>query len=144
MIAGFIIAFGLLSIYFYIGILSSLHDYYTLVFVVPLYAYVFGDLIIWLRSGIRAVAIDSSGLNIVRTSRQPERRIDRHEMKSVRITSSIDGKMADIVLQGGSVRKFLWMNIYSGPHVRISQGSFAKQDFAEFLRRLSALVPAIH
>lgn len=141
-IGAFVVLFGLLSIYFYVGILSTLHNYYTLILVIPLYGYVFGDLALWWRSGVRALAIDSSGLNIVRTSRLPERRIDRHEIKNIRISTSFDGKSADLILHGGSSRKVLWMYLYSGPHVRITQGSFLKGEFDEFLQRLAALAPA--
>jgi hypothetical protein len=142
--AGMIILIGIFSIYFYVDVLLLLRNFYTLLFVIPLYVYVFGGLIVWVWSGVRAVEVDPSGLRIIRSSRQPVKFIGINEIGSIRVTSTLDGKMVDILLHGATSRKFLWMYFNSGPCVHIPQGPFDKKDFAEFIQQVASLVPVPH
>lgn len=134
--------FGIISIYFYVDILLELHNYYTLIFVVPLYGYVFGDLIRWSVRGVRAVEVTSGGINVVRRGNKMPSRIDLADIGSIQVTRSLDGKTVTILLHGARSRRFLWMDYFSGPRVRIPEGPFDKQDFAEFIQRATAIVPA--
>ena len=144
LIIGMVVLIGIISIYFYAEVLLRLRNFYTLLFVIPLYAYVVGDLIVWIWSGVRAVEVDSSGLKIIRSSRQPVRFIGINEIASIRVTSTLDGKIVDILLHGATSRKFLWMYFYSGPRVHISQAPFDKKDFAVFIQQVTSLVPVSH
>ncbi|HEY6951841.1 MAG TPA: hypothetical protein VI758_05505 [Bacteroidota bacterium] len=134
-----IVVFGLLSIYFYIDILVKLRNYYTLILVIPLYGYVFGDLIAWLWRGIRVVELNATGFTIIRRNMGLTTHIGLAEVGSVRVTKSVDGKAVNILLHGAQARKFLWMEFYSGPRVRIAESTFDKGEFAEFISRASAL-----
>ncbi len=140
-IMGSVVLFGASSIYFYVDILLKLRNFYTLLFVVPLYVYVFGDLIKWVWSGIRAVEVDASGVKIVRSSRQPVQFVGINEIGSIRVTSSLDGPAVDILLHGASTKTFLWMYSFTGPRIHIRQGPFTKKDFAEFIQHVSVLAP---
>jgi hypothetical protein len=140
-ITGVVLIGGVLSMYFYINILLTLRNFYTLLFVIPLYGYVFGDLLLWMWSGVRAVEMDSSGLTIIRSFRQTVQRLAFKEISALRVTSSIDGKTVDLLLRGATSRKFLWMYFDSGPRVRIPAGPFAKKDFAEFIQRATERIP---
>lgn len=139
---GTVIVLGITSIYFYVDILLKLHNYYTLLFVIPLYGYVFGDLVLWARSGVRSLELDSAGLRIVLPDPRPVRRVALSEIGSVRISSSLDGKIVHILLHGAKVSKFLWMNFYSGPRFRIPESPFDKKEFAEFIQRITSVAPA--
>jgi len=134
--------FGVISIYFYINILLELHNYYTLIFVVPLYGYVFGDLILWVINGIRTVEVSSSGFKIVRSNSKAPTQISLSDIGSIRVTPSLDGKSVNILLHGARSKKFLWMDVFSGPRVRIPEGVFGKHDFAEFTRRATTVLPS--
>jgi hypothetical protein len=110
-IIGSVIIIGIISIYLYVGLLLKLRNFYTLLFIIPLYTYVFGDLIRWLWSGIRSVEVDSSGLRIVRSSRQAIQSISTREIGSIRVSSSLDGPVVDVLLHGATAKKFLWMYV---------------------------------
>jgi hypothetical protein len=127
-----------------VDILLKLRNFYTLLFVVPLYAYVFGDLIRWVWSGIRAVELDSTTLKIFRSSRQPVQSVAISEIGSVRITTSFDGPAVEILLHGATTKKLLWVYFFTGPRIHIPQGPFGKKDFAEFIEQISALRPVAH
>lgn len=141
-ITSVVAAVGIISVYFYVNILLELHNYLTLIFVIPLYGYVFGDLLNWYWRGVRNVEIDASGLTVTRSHRQPPMKIRTHEIVSLRLSKNLDGRTVDILLRGATSRKFLWMYFDSGPHVRIPSGPFSGGDFAEFVQRITALVPS--
>ncbi len=141
-ITGVILVVGAISIYFYGEILVHMHNYYTLVLVVPLYAYIFGDLIHWLATGVRAVELESDGVNVVLPGNRPAKRIHVGEMGSVRISSTLDGKTVYILLHGATSRRFLWMEYFSGPRIRIPAAPFDKNDFTEFVKRIGNLKTA--
>jgi hypothetical protein len=132
---------GATSVYFYVNILVTLRNFYTLLFVIPLYGYLFGVPILWLWHGVRAVEIDSSGLKIVRTAHQPVMHIAFNDITGIRATSSIDGKTVDILLHGATAKKFLWIYSYSGPRVHIHGAPFVTKDFVEFTERVTKLIP---
>jgi hypothetical protein len=138
-IAAIVIILGITSLYLYVGILLRLHNYYTLIFVVPLYGYIFADLFMWLRAGVRSLEMDSTGLRVTVPNQSAVRHIGKNEIGSVRISSTVDGKTVYILLHGAKTSKFLWMNFYSGPRVRIPEAPFSKIDFAEFIDRLGTL-----
>lgn len=136
------VLFGVLSIYFYIDILRELQNYYTLIFVIPIYAYVFGDVVLWFTRGVRAVEVTSSGLNIVSPGNKLPSHVALSDIGSVRVTRSFDGKTINILLHGAQLKRFLWMDTFSGPRVRIPEALFDKQEFAELLKRIAILVPS--
>jgi len=136
-----VILLGLLSIYFYVDILAKVHNYYTLVFVVPLYGYVFGDLFIWVMTGVRSVEMDAAELRLGLPGGRPIRRVGFSEIGSIRVASSLDGKIVHILLHGAKVSKVLWMNFYSGPRIRIPEAPFDKREFAEFIQRVTSALP---
>lgn len=139
-----VFVFGVISIYFYVDILLKLRNFYTLFLVVPLYGYIFGDLLMWLWRGIRIVELNSSGFNITRRKTQSVTHIGLNEVGSVRVMQSIDGKTVNILLHGARSRKFLWMEFYSGPRIRIAESAFDKKEFLEFIDRANALLPTTH
>ena len=138
-----VIALGITSLYLYFEILLKLHNYYTLILVIPLYGYIFGDLIVWMRTGIRSLEIESGELRLTLPNGQPVKRIGKNEIGSVRITSTIDGRTVYILLHGATASKFLWMNFYSGPRFRIPEAPFNKSDFVEFVDRLGTIATVV-
>ncbi len=143
-IAAAVIILGLTSLYFYIDILLKMQNFYTLILVIPLYGYIFGDLFLWLRTGVRSLEIDSNGLKVTSPNQPAARNISKSEIGSVRVSSTVDGKTVYILLHGATSSKFLWMNFYSGPRVRIPETPFAKHEFAEFIERLGTMATVTH
>ncbi len=138
-IAALVVVLGAASLYFYIDILLKLHNYYTLILVVPMYGYIFGDLFMWLRAGVRSLEIDGDEIRVTIPNQPSVRCIGKSEIGSVRVSSTIDGKTVHILLHGAKSSKFLWMNFYSGPRIRIPEAPFSKGDFLEFIERLGTL-----
>ncbi len=141
--AAIVIILGITSLYFYLDILLRLHNYYTLILVIPLYGYIFGDLFLWLRTGVRSLEMNSDELRVTTPNQPAVRRIGKNEIGSIRVSTTIDGKTVYILLHGARVSRVLWMNFYSGPRVRIPEAPFGKNDFTEFIERLRTMATVI-
>jgi hypothetical protein len=130
---------GLVFLYFYVTIMMRVGNYTTLILVIPLYAYVFRDLVVWMRNGIRIVEIDPGGMSIVRRLQRSQSRIDVHEISAVHVSRMLDRTVVKILLPGSTVGRWLWFNRYKGPRVVITEEPFDKKEFAEFVRRVTDL-----
>ena len=130
---------AIVSLNFYVQIIVRLQNYYTMILVIPFYAFLFWESAAWLRRGVRIVEIDPSGLTIHRAGDQGPTRIEMHQMGDVHIGRSLDGTVITILLKGASSRRFLWMTFYSGPRIQIKEQMFDKKNYLELVRRLTMM-----
>jgi hypothetical protein len=130
---------GVVLTYLLVAMLRQTGHYLLLLLLIPLYVYVFWDLVLWLRRGIRAVEMDSTGLSITRAGGQSPVRIDSHQITAVYVSKSLDRITVNILLQGSRVTMFFGFRKYSGPRVRITVEPFDRKEFSEFARRVKDL-----
>ena len=130
---------GVVLLYIFVIMLIRTEHLILLVYAVPLYAYAFGDLFIWMRNGIRSVVLDSSGLTIARPHDQTPVHVEADQITGVYVSKFIDRTTIHLVLRGGTVRTFLGFRLYSGPNIRITNEPYDKVQFLEFTRQVRTL-----
>ncbi len=130
---------GAILTYVYVTLLIRTGHLILLVLAVPLYVYVFSDLFLWLRNGIRAVEVDSLGLTIHRPHDRAPMRIQADQITGVFVSRFLDRTTIMIMLDGGTVKRFMGMKRYSGPRIRITNEPFDRVQFLDFVRRVTNL-----
>jgi hypothetical protein len=130
---------GAILTYIYVILLIRTGHLILLILAVPLYVYIFSDLFIWLRNGIRAVEVDSLGLTIHRPHDRAPVRIQADQITGVFVSRFLDRTTIIIVLDGGTVKRFMGMKRYSGPRIRMTNEPFDRVQFLDFVRRVTNL-----
>jgi hypothetical protein len=130
---------GVVLTYIFVAMLKGTGHYLLLLWLIPLYVYVFWDLVLWLMRGVRAVEMDSTGLSITRAGNQSPVRINSNQITAVYVSRSLDRTTVNILLQGSRVTTFLSFRRYSGPRVRMTVEPFDRKEFSEFTRRVKNL-----
>ena len=130
---------GLVLTYMYAAMALRTGHLLLLWLPLPLYAYVFADLALWLIRGIRRVEIDPSGINLHRTTKHPAIHLDPGQITGVYVSRSLDRTTVNILLRGANVTTFLGFRRYSGPRIRITVEPFDRKEFSEFARRMTSM-----
>lgn len=128
---------GVVLTYIYVVMVLRTGHLILFLLLIPLYVYAFADLILWLRSGIRIVEMDATGITLYRQSDQTPKRIDTNQITAVHVSRSLDRITVNILLRGASVTTFLGLKRYSGPRIRITVEPFDRKEFADFARRIA-------
>lgn len=127
---------GLILIYFFLATPLNAGHLLPLLLLIPVYVLAFADLILWLWRGVRIVELDSTGLNLRRVRSLRPMRIDSNQITGVYVTRSLDRTTVHILLRGASMKRFLGINMYSGPRIRMTIEPFDRKEFSEFARRM--------
>jgi hypothetical protein len=130
---------GAVLTYIYVIMLVKMGHLILLILAVPLYIYVFSDLFLWMRKGVRSVEIDSSGLIVYRMNAQTPDRLEADQVTGVYVSRFLDRTTINIVLRGGTVKSFLGIKRYSGPRIRMTNEPYDRAQFLEFTRRVTNL-----
>jgi len=132
-------AIGVVLTYLFLTLLIRAgHPVYVLV-VLPLFFYVFMDLVVWLNRGVRSIEVTPGGLT-ARLARQAQSmRVERNEISGVYVSRFLDRTTVTILLRGATVRTLLGMRQYSGPRIRLTNEPFDRREFQEFVRRATKL-----
>jgi len=133
------IVIGVILTYIYVMMLVRTGHLILLILAIPLFAYVFNDLLLWLRKGVRAVELDSSGMTVYRKNAQAPERIKSDQLTGVYVSRFLDRTTVNIVLRGGTVRRFLGIRRYSGPRIRMTNEPYDRAQFPDFIRRVMSL-----
>lgn len=130
---------GAFLTYVYVIMLMRIGHMILLILALPLYVYVFSDLLLWVRSGVRSVEVDSSGLTIHRSNDRSPARIQADQITGVYVSRFLDRTTVHIVLRGGTAKVYLGIRLYSGPCIRMTNESFDRAQFLDFVRRVTNL-----
>jgi hypothetical protein len=130
---------GVVLTYIYVRMLIGTGYLILTILAVPLFAYVFGDLFVWMKRGVRSVEVDSSGLTIHRMNTQSPSRVEADEVTGVYVSKFLDRTTVNIVLRGGTVKRFMGIKRYSGPRIRMTNEPYDRAQFLDFVRRVTTL-----
>lgn len=130
---------GVVMTYVYALMLARTGHLVYVIVVVPLFAYVFSDLLIWLRRGVRTVEMDSTGFSVRLVRDQQPTHIDANQVTGVYVSRFLDRTTVNILLRGATVRRFLGIRRYTGPRIRLTNEPFDNAQFRDFLRRVTKL-----
>jgi hypothetical protein len=130
---------GVVLTYIFVAMLRGTTHYFLLLLLIPLYVYVFWDMVLWLMRGVRSVELDAGGMIITRARNQIPVRINSDQITAVYVSKSLDRSTVNVLLQGCRVTTVLGFRWYSGPRVRLTVEPFDRQEFSEFARRVSDL-----
>jgi len=133
------IAIGIVLTYLYVMMLVRTGHLVMVLLVVPLYAYIFADMVLWMRKGIRSVEVDSSGLTIHRINDGTPARIEADQITGVYVSRFLDRTTVNIVLKGGTVKTFLSIRRYTGPRIRMTNEPYDHNQFVDFVKRVTTL-----
>ncbi len=128
---------GLVLTYMYAAMALRTGHLMLLWLPVPLYAYIFADLVLWLVRGVRLVELDPTGINLYRNRKQSPIHVDPNQITGVYVSRSLDRTTVNILLRGASVATFLGFRKYSGPRIRMTIEPFDRKEFSEFARRMT-------
>jgi hypothetical protein len=130
---------GAILTYIFATMLMRTGHLIYLLLVLPLFAYVFNDLLLWLRRGVRSVELDASGLTIHQRKAGTATRVQADQITGVYVSRFLDRTTVNIVLKGGTVKTFLGIRRYSGPRIRMTNEPFDRVQFLDFVRRATNL-----
>jgi hypothetical protein len=129
---------AILTYIFAMMLMRTGHLIYLLL-VLPLFAYVFNDLVLWLRKGVRSAELDTSGLTIHQRNAAAPTRIEADQITGIYVSRFLDRTTVNIVLKGGTVKTFLGIRRYSGPRIRMTNEPYDRAQFLDFVRRATNL-----
>jgi hypothetical protein len=130
---------GIVLTYFYATTVITTGHPWFLLLVIPLYAYVFADVFVWIRRGIRSVEMDALGMKVFRSGDPSGTVVEADQMTGVYVSRFLDRTTVNILLRGAAVKRVLGIRRYSGPRIRMTNEPFDRSQFSEFIQKVSKL-----
>lgn len=97
--------------------------------------YMIGDYIVWKKKGIRAIEVDTQGINLYRGKEKRTERIEASQITDINVFKKVNRRIVTI-LTGGQAYRAPGVTIFKGSRVGIADDSFDDKQFTIFIEKI--------